>query len=144
MTLGIGILQGNGPGATQLAISQAVGSKGWIVPEYSLKQLHAHYRNAIGYSLPDEPDGNGLLPATADPDGGKRLPYTERARKTGVLIMQTLTAHFMRSMPVGRHRRRGVPRVHGQCRPRADGGLPVRRSCADPSSRVDGLTRWSS
>ncbi len=32
LTLGIGILQGNGPGATQLAISQAVGSKGWIVP----------------------------------------------------------------------------------------------------------------
>ena len=66
LTLGIGILQGNGPGATQLAISQAVGSRGWIVPQYSLKQLHAHYGNAIGYSLPDEPDGNGLLPATAD------------------------------------------------------------------------------
>jgi hypothetical protein len=99
LTLGIGILQGNGPGATQLAISQAVGSRGWIVPAYSLKQLHAHYGNAIGYSLPDEPDGNGLLPATADPDAGKRVPHTERARKTGVLIMQTLTAHFMRSMP---------------------------------------------
>jgi hypothetical protein len=99
LTLGIGILQGTGPGATQLAISQAVGSKGWIAPDYSLKQLHAHYRNAIGYSLPDEPDGNGLLPATADPDAGRRVPFTERASKTGVLIMQTLTAHFMPSMP---------------------------------------------
>ena len=99
LTLGIGILQGNGPGATQLAISKAVGSKGWIVPAYSLKQLHAHYRNAIGYSLPDEPDGNGLLPATAGTDSGQRVPYTERTSKTGVLIMQTLTAHFMSSMP---------------------------------------------
>jgi hypothetical protein len=99
LTLGIRVLQGNGPGATQLAISEAVGSRGYVVPGYSLKQLHAHYGNAIGYSLPDEPDGNGLLPATADPDAGKRLPYTERAPKTGVLIMQTLTSHFMSSMP---------------------------------------------
>ncbi len=99
LTLGIGVLQENGPGATQLAISQAVGSKGYVVPGYSLKQLHAHYRNAIGYSLPDEPDGNGLLPATADADAGKRVPSTERAQKTGVLIMQTLTAHFMSTMP---------------------------------------------
>jgi hypothetical protein len=99
LTLGIGILQGNGPGATQLAISQAVGSKGYVVPDYSLKHLHAHYRNAIGYSLPDEPDGNGLLPATADSDAGERVPFTERARKTGVLIMQTITSHFMSSRP---------------------------------------------
>ena len=48
LTLGIGILQANGPGATQLAISQAVGSRGWIMPEYSLKHLHAHYGIAIG------------------------------------------------------------------------------------------------
>jgi hypothetical protein len=99
LTLGIGVLQENGPGATQLAISKAVGSKGYVVPGYSLKQLHAHYRNAIGYSLPDEPDGNGLLPATADPDAGNRVPYTQRAGKTGVLIMQTLTSHFMDEMP---------------------------------------------
>jgi hypothetical protein len=99
LTLGIGILQENGPGATQLAISQAVGLKGFIVPGYSLKHLHAHYPNAIGYSLPDEPDGNGLLPATADADAGQRLPYTERARSTGVLIVQTLTSHLMSTMP---------------------------------------------
>ncbi len=99
LALGIEILQDNGPGATQLAISQAVGSKGWVVPGYSLKHLHSNYRNMIGYSLPDEPDGNGLLPATADPDAGKRVPYTERAGKTGVLIMQTLTNHFMSAMP---------------------------------------------
>jgi hypothetical protein len=95
LTLGIGVLQENGPGATQLAISKAVGSKGYIVPGYSLKHLHSHYPNAIGYSLPDEPDGNGLLPATADPDAGTRVPFTQRAQKTGVLIMQTLTSHFM-------------------------------------------------
>jgi hypothetical protein len=99
LSLGIGILQSNGPGATQLAISQAVGSKGFVIPDYALKHLQAHYRNAIGYSLPDEPDGNGLLPATADPDRGERLPYTERARKTGVLITQTITSHFMSSRP---------------------------------------------
>ena len=99
LTLGIGILQGNGPGATQLSISEAVGSKGFVVPDYSLKHLHAHYRNAIGYSLPDEPDGNGLLPAAADPDRGTRLPFTARASKTGVLIMQTLTSHFMPARP---------------------------------------------
>jgi hypothetical protein len=99
LTLGIDVLQENGPGATQLAISQAVGSKGWIIPGYSLKQLHSHYPNAIGYSLPDEPDGNGMLPATADPDAGTRVPYTERAHKTGVLIMQTLTSRFMSTMP---------------------------------------------
>ncbi len=99
LTLGIGILQGNGPGATQLSISQAVGSRGFVVPHYTLKQLHAHYRNAIGYFLPDEPDGNGILPASADPDAGARVPYTRRAAKTGVLIMQTLTSHFMSSMP---------------------------------------------
>jgi hypothetical protein len=103
LTLGIDLLQGNGPGATQLAISQAVGSKGWVVPHYTLKQLHAHYHNAIGYSLPDEPDEKGLLPAVADPDRGPRLPPTPRAAKTGVLIMQTLTSHFMssRSKPAG-------------------------------------------
>ena len=95
LTLGIDILQGNGPGATQLAISQAVGSKGWVVPHYSMKQLRQHYRNAIGYSLPDEPDGNGLLPPAADPEAGPRLPPTQRAAKTGVLIVQTLTSHFM-------------------------------------------------
>jgi hypothetical protein len=99
LTLGIGILQGNGPGATQLAISEAVGSRGYVVPHYTRKQLHAHYRNAIGYSLPDEPDGNGILPATADPDSGVRVPFTERAQRTGVLIMQTLTYRFMSSMP---------------------------------------------
>jgi hypothetical protein len=99
LTIGINVLQEKGPGATQLAISQAVGSKGYIVPGYSLKQLHSDYRNVIGYSLPDEPDGNGLLPATADPDAGPRVPYTVRARKTGVLIVQTLTNHFMSTMP---------------------------------------------
>jgi hypothetical protein len=99
LTLGIGILQGNGPGATQLSISEAVGSKGFVVPDYSLKHLHAHYRNAIGYSLPDEADGNGLLPAGVDPDLGTRLPVTARAQKTGVLIMQTLTSHFMPTRP---------------------------------------------
>jgi hypothetical protein len=99
LTLGVEIMQGNGPGATQRAISQAVGSRGWIVPQYAPKQLHAHYRNAIGYSLPDEPDGNGLLPPTADPAAGNRVPVTERAQETGVLIMQTLTSHFMSSMP---------------------------------------------
>jgi hypothetical protein len=103
LTLGIDLLQGNGPGATQLAISKAVGSRGWVVPHYTLKQLHAHYRNAIGYSLPDEPDEKGLLPPVADPDRGPRLPSTQRASKTGVLIMQTLTSHFMsgRSKPAG-------------------------------------------
>jgi hypothetical protein len=99
LTLGIKVLQEYGPGANQLAISQAVGSKGYIVPGFSRKQLHANYRNVIGYSLPDEPDGNGVLPATADPDAGPRVPYTVRARKTGVLIMQTLTNHFMSAMP---------------------------------------------
>jgi hypothetical protein len=99
LALGIGILQSNGPGATQLAISQTVGAKGFVLPDYALKHLQAHYRNAIGYSLPDEPDGNGLLPATADPDAGPRLPYTERARKTGVLITQTITSHFMSGRP---------------------------------------------
>jgi hypothetical protein len=106
LTLGIGVLQENGPGATQLAISKAVGSKGYIVPGYSLKHLHSHYPNAIGYSLPDEPDGNGLLPATADPDAGTRVPFTQRAQKTGVLIMQntgltspTPTSYSRRSTP---------------------------------------------
>src|SRR3954451_1201953 len=60
LTLGIDFLQENGPGATQLAISRAVGAKGWILPEYTVRHLQAHYRNAIGYALPDEPDGNGL------------------------------------------------------------------------------------
>jgi hypothetical protein len=99
LTLGIGTFQENGPGATQRSISQAVGTRGYVVPAYSPKHLNANYRNAIGYSLPDEPDGNGLLPATADPDAGPRLPYTERSRKTGVLIMQTLTSHFMSARP---------------------------------------------
>ena len=103
LTLGIDLLQGNGPGATQLAISRAVGSKGWVVPHYTRKQLHSHYPNAIGYSLPDEPDGKGLLPPVADSALGPRLPPTQRAAKTGVLIMQTLTSHFMssRSKPAG-------------------------------------------
>jgi hypothetical protein len=103
LTLGIDLLQGNGPGATQLAISQAVGSRGWVVPHYTPKQLRANYRNTIGYSLPDEPDGKGLLPPVADPDRGPRLPPTQRASKTGMLIMQTLTSHFMssRSKPAG-------------------------------------------
>jgi len=99
LSLGIGILQSNGPGATQLAISQAVGTKGFVIPDFALKHLQAHYRNAIGYSLPDEPDKNGLLPAIADPDAGPRLPYTERAGKTGVLITQTITSRFMSSRP---------------------------------------------
>jgi len=99
LTLGIAILQGNRPGATQLAISRAVGAKGYVVPDYSRKHVHAHYPNAIGYSLPDEPDGNGLLPPNADPDAGARVPYTQRAQQTGVLIMQTLTSHFMASRP---------------------------------------------
>jgi hypothetical protein len=97
LTLGIGTFQENGPGATQSAISQAVGTKGYVVPAYSAKHRRADYVNLIGYSLPDEPDGNGLLPADADPDAGPRLPYTRRARRTGVLIMQTLTSHFMRA-----------------------------------------------
>jgi len=103
LTLGIDLLQGNGPGATQLAVSQAVGSRGWVVPHYTPKQLRAHYQNTIGYSLPDEPDEKGLLPPVADPDRGPRLPPTQRASKTGVLIMQTLTSHFMssRSKPAG-------------------------------------------
>jgi hypothetical protein len=103
LTLGIDILQSNGPGATQLAISEAVGSRGWVVPDYSFKQRRQHYRNAIGYSLPDEPDEKGLLPAAAAPAGGPRLPPTQRAAKTGVLIVQTLTSHFMstRSKPDG-------------------------------------------
>jgi hypothetical protein len=95
LTLGIGTFQDRSPGATQLAISQAVGRRGYVIPEYSPRQLSANYRNAIGYSLPDEPDGNGLLPADADPDAGPRLPYTRRARRTGALIVQTLTSHFM-------------------------------------------------
>ena len=99
LTLGIDFLQENGPGATQLAISKAVGTKGWILPEYTVRHLQAHYRNAIGYALPDEPDGNGLLPATADPDRGTRLPFTLRAGRTGVLIVQTITSHFMKARP---------------------------------------------
>ena len=61
--------------------------------------MQAHYRNAIGYALPDEPDGNGLLPATADPARGTRLPNTLRAVKTGKLIVQTITSHFMKERP---------------------------------------------
>ena len=36
LTLGIDFLQENGPGATQLSISRAVGTKGWILPEYTV------------------------------------------------------------------------------------------------------------
>jgi hypothetical protein len=133
LTLGIDILQGNGPGATQLAISKAVGSKGWIVPHYAFKQLRARYRNAIGYSLPDEPDEKGLLPPVADPDGGPRLPPTERASKTGVLIMQTLTSHFMRS----RSKPPGIGEVeYRQYAMNADVVLtdvyPLAHGCVDP------------
>ena len=99
LSLGIDLLQSNGPGATQKAISQAVGSKGFVLPDYAHKHLQAHYQNAIGYSLPDEPDGNGLLPATADPDRGPRLPFTVRAAKTGRLITQTITSRFMSGQP---------------------------------------------
>src|SRR5438874_4127073 len=45
LTLGIDLLQENGPGATQLAISKAVGANGWVVPEYTVRHLQAHYRN---------------------------------------------------------------------------------------------------
>jgi len=99
LTLGIDFLQENGPGATQLSISRAVGTNGWILPEYTVRHVQAHYRNTIGYSLPDEPDGNGLLPATADPARGTRLPNTLRAAKTGKLIVQTITSHFMKERP---------------------------------------------
>jgi hypothetical protein len=45
------------------------------VPQFLIgKHLHSRYPNAIGYSLPDEPDGNGVLPPTADPDSGERVP----------------------------------------------------------------------
>ena len=135
LTLGIGILQGNGPGATQLAISQAVGTKGWIVPQYAPKQLHMHYRNAIGYTLPDEPDGNGLLPATAGTDAGPRVPYTERAAEDGRADPPDadLPLHE-RAAEVRRDRRRGVPGLHGERRRRPHRHLPVRARLrrADP------------
>jgi hypothetical protein len=99
LTLGIEFLQANGPGATQLAISRAVGTKGWILPDYTVRHVQAHYRNAIGYALPDEPDGNNLLPVTADPHRGPRVPYTLRAARTGKLIVQTITSHFMKERP---------------------------------------------
>jgi hypothetical protein len=97
LDLGIDILQSQGPGSTEAAVSRAVGSRGFVIPDYAAKHLRANYPNAIGFALPDEADANGYLPPAADQDAGPNyLPRTQRTGQTGRLIVQTLTSHFMK------------------------------------------------
>jgi len=83
--IGINVFMGVDGNAQEL--SNAITGRAYEVPGYGVSEPSGPQpEGTIGYHLPDEADGYGILPY--------ELPITRRVERTGRLIFQTLTVHY--------------------------------------------------
>lgn len=85
--LSIGINAFMGADGNQRRLASEIDGRAYVIPRYiDAEQEKQHYFGEIGWHLPDEADGYGILPS--------ELPRTRRVQETGKLIFQTLTYHY--------------------------------------------------
>ena len=138
LTLGSTSLQGNGPGATQLSISRAVGTKGWILPQYAVPgtcRRTTGTRSATRSRT--SPTGTGCCPRP--PTRPRHAPAQHRCARVKTGVADRADDHLALhegATEVRRHRDAeylGYIRERGR---RADRIYPFAHGCVDAGSRL--------
>jgi hypothetical protein len=92
LDLGVNTFLSRRPGRKQADLAQAVGRRGFVVPEYLGTSLDGlRFPNAIGYVFEDEPDGRSIHPSA--------LPDTRPVVEAGRRVFLTLSPSFLQRLP---------------------------------------------